>query len=129
MQSSSKTSGLIFFLFAKNKTSDDKLVTTLTDSATLTGFAAGVGWIVKKFIKEPMTSLPSSNLMNNVKFTVVIAASIAKERNLEKPGREFMGEVTKEIAKHVRIRRGNVNTHGTVERFNRTLAERLFTFQ
>lgn len=116
-------------MFAKNKTSDDKLVTTLTDSATLTGFASGVGWIVKKFIKEPMTSLPSSNLMNYVKFTVVIAASIAKKRNLEKPGREFMGEVTKEIAKHVRIRRGNVNIHGTVERFNRTLAERLFTFQ
>lgn len=129
MQSSSKTSGLIFFLFAKNKTSDDKLVTTLTDSATLTGFAAGVRWTVKKFIKEPMTSLPSSNLMNNVKFTVVIAASIAKKKNLEKPGREFMGEVTKEIAKHVTIRRGNVNIRGTVKRFNRTLAEHLFTFQ
>ena len=31
----------------------------------------------KKVIKEPMTSDPSSNLMNYVKFTFVIAASIA----------------------------------------------------
>ena len=49
------------------------------------------------------------------------------------PGREFMGEVTKEMEKHdVRIRRGNVNVHrdqGIVERFNRTLGERLFSFQ
>lgn len=38
------------------------------------------------------------------------------------PGREFMGDVTKEMTKHdVRIRRGNVNVHRdqtTVERFN-----------
>ena len=49
------------------------------------------------------------------------------------PGREFMGEVTKEMTKHdVRIRRGNVNVHrdqGIVERFKRTLGERLFSFQ
>ena len=49
------------------------------------------------------------------------------------PGREFMGEVTKEMEKQdVRIRRGNVNVHrdqGIVERFNRTLGERLFSFQ
>ena len=53
---------------------------TLTDSATLPGLAAGVGLVAKKFIKEPMTSHPSSNLMNYVKFTVVIAASIAAKR-------------------------------------------------
>jgi len=49
------------------------------------------------------------------------------------PGREFMGEVRKEMAKHdVRIRTGNVDVHcdqGIVERFNRTLSERLFSFQ
>ena len=49
------------------------------------------------------------------------------------PGREFMGEVTKEMENHgVRIRRGNVNVHrdqGIVERFNKTLSERLFSFQ
>ena len=44
-----------------------------------------------------------------------------------------MGAVTKEMENHgVRIRRGNVNVHrdqGIVERFNRTLGERLFSFQ
>ena len=44
-----------------------------------------------------------------------------------------MGEVTEEMKKHdVRIRRGNVNVHrdqGIVERFNRSLSERLFSFQ
>ena len=49
------------------------------------------------------------------------------------PGREFMGEVKKEMAKHdVKIRTGNVDVHrdqGIVERFNRTLSERLFSFQ
>ena len=49
--------------------SDNKLAKTLTD-------AAG--------IKEPMTSDPSSNLMNYVKFTVVIAASLATKDYLEK---------------------------------------------
>ena len=49
------------------------------------------------------------------------------------PGREFMGEVRKEMAKHdVRIRTGNVDVYcdqGIVERFNHTLSERLFSFQ
>ena len=57
--------------------SDNKLVKTLTDSATLTGLAAEIGWVVKKVIKEPMSSDPSSNLMNYVQLTVVIVASIA----------------------------------------------------
>ena len=49
------------------------------------------------------------------------------------PGREFMGNVPKETVKHdVKIRRGNVNVHrdqGIVECFNRTLSERLFSYQ
>lgn len=49
------------------------------------------------------------------------------------PGREFMGSATQTLAKHrVAVRRGHVNIHrdqGIVERFNRTLAERLFGHQ
>ena len=63
--------------------SDNKLVKTLTDTATITGIAAGYEWIAKKVVKEPMTSDPSVNLMNYVKFTVVVAASIATKRYLE----------------------------------------------
>ena len=49
------------------------------------------------------------------------------------PGREFMGEVSRLLAGHgVSIRRGRVEIHrdqGIVERWNRTLAERLFGHQ
>ena len=63
--------------------SDNKLVKTLTDAATVTGLAAGMGWIAKKVIKEPMTSDPSSSFMNYLKFTVIIAASMATKKYLE----------------------------------------------
>ena len=46
------------------------------------------------------------------------------------PGREFMGCVSQLLAKHgVEVRRGRVDIHrdqGVVERWDRTLAERLF---
>ena len=49
------------------------------------------------------------------------------------PGREFMGAVNQLLAKHdVQVRRGRVDLHrdqAIVERFNRTLAERLFGHQ
>ena len=49
------------------------------------------------------------------------------------PGREFIGAVSQLLAKHsVQVRRGRVDIHrdqGVVERWNRTLAERLFGHQ
>jgi len=44
-----------------NKTmSDNKLVKTIMDSATLTGLAAGIGWACKKVLKEDVTANPSA---------------------------------------------------------------------
>jgi len=57
--------------------SDNKLVKTITDASVLTGLVAGIGWIAKKVVKENFTSDPSSNAMNYVKFTAVMAGSIA----------------------------------------------------
>ena len=63
--------------------SDNKLVNTITDAAFLTGLAAGIGWIAKKVVKENFTSDPSSNAMNYVKFTAVMAGSLALKQYLE----------------------------------------------
>ena len=63
--------------------SDNKLVKAITDAATITGLVAGIGWIAKKVVKEPFTSDPSSNVMNYVKFTAVMAGSIALKKYLE----------------------------------------------
>ena len=51
--------------------SDNKLVKTILDAATLTGLVAGIGWVAKKVVKENLTSDPSSNVMNYGKFTAV----------------------------------------------------------
>ena len=63
--------------------SDNKLVTTILDAATLTGIAAGIGWIAKKVAKENFTPNPTSSAMNYAKFTVVMAVSIALKKYLE----------------------------------------------
>ena len=63
--------------------SDNNLVKTIMDAATLTGLAAGIGWASKKVLKEDVTANPSTNGMNYVKFTAVMAASLALKQYLE----------------------------------------------
>jgi len=56
--------------------SDNKLLKTIMEAVTLTGLAAGIGWVSKKVLKEDATANPSTNIMNYIKFTSVMAASI-----------------------------------------------------
>ena len=63
--------------------SDNKLVKTVIEAATLTGLAAGIGWAAKKVVKENFTSDPSSSPMNYVKFSGIMAGSIALKKYLE----------------------------------------------
>ena len=63
--------------------SDNRLVKTIMDAATLTGLAASIGWASKKVLKEDVTANPSTNVMNYVKFTAVMAASLAIKQYLE----------------------------------------------
>ena len=53
------------------------------DAATLPDIAAGIGWGLNKVAKENFTSDPSTSAMNYVKFTDVMAGSIALKRYLE----------------------------------------------
>ena len=63
--------------------SDSKLVKTVLNAATLTGIAAGIGWVVKKVAKENFTSDPSSSAVNYVQFTAVTAGSVALKQYLQ----------------------------------------------
>jgi len=63
--------------------SDNKLVKTFIDVGTLTGLAAGIGWVARKVVKENFAPDPNSSLMNYVKFTAVMAGSIALKGYLE----------------------------------------------
>ena len=63
--------------------SDNKLVKSILDAAKITGLVAGIGWIGKKNIKENFTADPIANIMNYVKFTAVMAGSIALKKYLE----------------------------------------------
>ena len=81
---------------------------------------------------EPLTSKDSSEVSRA--FRKIYKGPLKWPKILQvDPGREFMGKVTEEMKDHdVRIRRGNVNVHrdqGIVERFNRSLSKRLFSFQ
>ena len=59
--------------------SDNKLVKSIMDAATITGLVAGIGFLGRKIIKEDLTKDPSANLMNYIKFTAVMAGSIGPE--------------------------------------------------
>ena len=63
--------------------SDNKLVKTILEAATLSGIVAGIGWVSKKVAKENFTSDPSSNVMNYAKFASAMAGSIALKQYLE----------------------------------------------
>ena len=73
----------MLFSYIELAMSDNKLVKTVIEAATLTLIAAGIGWAAKKVVKENFTSDPSSSPMNYVKFTAVMAGSIALKKYLE----------------------------------------------
>ena len=80
---------------------------------------------------EPLTSKDSKEVA--VAFEKIYKRHLSYPRLLQvDPGREFMGSVSTLMEKHkVKIRRGRREIHrdqGIVERFNRTLAERLFGY-
>lgn len=81
---------------------------------------------------EPLTSKYSDEVAKA--FTNIYKRALKWPKVLQvDPGREFMGDVNKLMESHnVVIRRGEPGLHraqGIVERFNRTLAERLFGHQ
>ena len=61
----------------------NKLVKTVIDSSVLVGLAAGVGYLSKKILKENFLGDPSTSFMNYVKFTAVLAGSMALKTYLE----------------------------------------------
>ena len=82
---------------------------------------------------EPLTSKSSDEVAKAFQ-TIYKRSPLTWPEMLQvDPGREFMGAVTKEMENHKTfIRRGCVDIHrdqAIVERFNRTLAERLFGHQ
>ena len=82
---------------------------------------------------EPLTSKDSNEVANAFQ-KIYRRSPLTWPQMLQvDPGREFMGDVTKEMEKHkTYIRRGRTEIHrdqAIVERFNRTLAERLFGHQ
>jgi hypothetical protein len=81
---------------------------------------------------EPLTSKESAEVAKA--FSNIYKRSLTWPKLLQvDPGREFMGKVNEVMKSHnTKIRRGEKGLHraqGIVERFNRTLAERLFGHQ
>ena len=63
--------------------SNNKLFKTVLDATILTGLAVAICRAAKKVVKENFTSDPSSNVLNYVKFTAVMAGSITLKQYLE----------------------------------------------
>ena len=61
---------------------DNKLVKTVLDAATLTGLAAGIGWAAKKAFNKSFTADPSNSFENYIMFTAVMSGSIALKQYL-----------------------------------------------
>ena len=82
---------------------------------------------------QPLTSKDSAEVAKAFKTIYTRGPLKWPELVQVDPGREFMGAVTKEMEKHkTSIRRGRPEIHrdqAIVDRFNRTLAERLFGHQ
>ena len=57
---------------------ENKLIKTFTDSAVLIGLAAGVGYLAKKAIKDP-----SSTVINYAKWVAVLSGSMYLKDYLE----------------------------------------------
>lgn len=62
---------------------NNKVVRLAMDAATVTGLVAGIGWLSKKIIKEPLTGDPSASIVNYAKFTAALAGSLALKKYLE----------------------------------------------
>ena len=96
-------------------------------------YALTVVDIASRYKAEPLT-LKDSNEVAKAFQAIYKRGPLTWPQMLQvDPGREFMGGVTKEMEKHkTYIRRGRAEIHrdqAIVERFNRTLAERLFGHQ
>ena len=63
--------------------SDNKLVKTVMEAATLVGLSAGIGIVAKKAFNKSFTADPSNSLENYGLFTAVMAGSIALKQYLE----------------------------------------------
>ena len=57
--------------------SDNKLVKTVMEAATLTSLTSAIGLVSKKVLKENVTADPSASIMNYVKFTGTMSGSVA----------------------------------------------------
>ena len=64
--------------------SDNKVVKTLMDGATLTGLTAGIGWAAKRVLNNSFTADPSNSFENFGLFSLVLSGAIALKDWLQK---------------------------------------------